>query len=729
MSSDFFEHISLLVTICAQISLILLLLSSRRHALVRWVLIALATTCVIWPAGILIFISQTDNITLATTVAQIYYLDGVLIGVLLVVLSHLIPYRRQISLKLMLLLSVIVGVITAIVLLPNGMIESVHLNPDHNSVTLNTPLYVTYVVFFALVVGITLYRFMRGYRSAIRERQLQVAAQTRTMIIGLAIAMIFGCWFNVLLPFWGDYSYMWAGPPFTLLFVIAMFYAIISQGLFDMRAALARSTAYLLLLLTMVVGYALFVFTVTSLFFDLNNEQMTLISYILMALFFTITYPPVKRFFDQLTYRLFYHDDYDLQESLADMTAVTSEELQLGKLITRSLEVLSSRLAPTYISAYIVDDDGRIRHFTVGPKPPTPHQRKLQIEIVGTLLDRLPRVLDAHDNHILNETGAQQRIRRADISMLLQFVVQRKHIGALFLGDKQNGTAYNDKDLQLLATATDELALAIQNSQRFEEIQHFNDTLQSRIDSATRRLKRSNQELKKLDRAKDEFVSLASHQLRTPLTSIKGYLSMVLEGDVGKISTAQRQVLEQAYASSERMVHLIADFLSVSRLQTNKFAIELAPTDLNRVLEQMVASLQPLASERKVKLSFEGVVAKRIIMVDTPKIQQAVMNFIDNAIYYSRVDGRIRVVLEYDGKDAVVKVIDNGIGVPKKEQDNLFTKFYRAENARKRRPDGTGIGLYLVKRIVTAHGGSVIFESREGKGSTFGFRIPIKEPK
>lgn len=448
-----------------------------------------------------------------------------------------------------------------------------------------------------------------------------------------------------------------------------------------------------------------------------------------MALFFTITYPPVKRFFDQLTYKLFYHDDYNLQESLADMTAVTSEELQLEKLVRRSLDVLSARLAPSYICAYVVDDEGKIRHFTVGPEPPTPHQRRLQIEIVGTLLDRLPRVLDAHDNQVLDETGAQQKIRRADVSMLLQFVVQREHIGALFLGDKQNGTAYNDKDMQLLTTATDELALAIQNSQRFEEIQHFNDTLQSRIDSATRRLRRSNQELKKLDRAKDEFVSLASHQLRTPLTSIKGYLSMVLEGDVGKISTAQRQVLEQAYASSERMVHLIADFLSVSRLQTNKFTIELVPTDLNRILEQMVASLQPLAAERKVKLSFEGVVTKRIMMLDTPKIQQAVMNFIDNAIYYSRVGGKVKVTLEYSGDDAIVKVIDSGIGVPKKEQDNLFTKFYRAENARKKRPDGTGIGLYLVKKIVSSHGGSIIFESHEGKGSTFGFRLPIKEPK
>lgn len=728
MISAAFEQIILIVTIVAQISLILLLLSSRRHALVRWVIIALATLCVIWPAGLLLFITQTSDLAFTTTVVKVYYLDGAMIGVLLVILAHLLPYRRKIALKLKALLALVVGVIAVITLLPNGMIESVNLGGDHNSVTLNTPLYFVYVAFFGLVIAITMTLFMLGYRKAIRDKQHKIAAQTRTMIAGLAVALGFGFWFNILLPFWGDYSYVWAGPPFTLLFVVAMFYAIIGQGLFDLRAALARSTAYLLLLATMVASYAIIVFTVTNVFFGHNNQRATLLTYVLLALFFTITYPPIKKFFDQLTYKLFYRDDYDIKESLADITEVTSEELQLERLVRRSLDVLHESLAPSYISAYIVDDEGKIRHYTSGPQPPTPHQRKLQLEVVGTLLDRLPRVIDAHDSQVLSETGAQQRIRKADVSMLLQFVVQREHIGALFLGDKQNGTQYNEKDLQLLTTATDELALAILNSQRFEEIQHFNDTLQSRVDSATKRLRRSNQELKKLDKAKDEFVSLASHQLRTPLTSIKGYLSMVLEGDTGKINTQQRQVLEQAFASSERMVHLIGDFLSVSRLQTNKFTIELSPTDLNRVIEQMVASVHPIAAERKVKLSFDGVVSKRHILLDSAKIQQVIMNYLDNAIYYSRPGGKVTVTLDYLDKEAVLKVNDDGIGIPKSEQEALFTKFYRAQNARKKRPDGTGVGLYLVKKIVTSHGGSVIFTSKEGKGSTFGFRIPIKEP-
>ena len=113
------------------------------------------------------------------------------------------------------------------------------------------------------------------------------------------------------------------------------------------------------------------------------------------------------------------------------------------------------------------------------------------------------------------------------------------------------------------------------------------------------------------------------------------------------------------------------------------------------------------------------------LLLDEYKIQQVVMNFADNALYYSRPGTKIEVSLETEGDAVVLKVKDTGIGVPEEEQAQLFTKFYRASNARKQRPDGTGVGLYLAKRVIMEHGGSVIFSSVEGEGSTFGFRLPL----
>ena len=159
------------------------------------------------------------------------------------------------------------------------------------------------------------------------------------------------------------------------------------------------------------------------------------------------------------------------------------------------------------------------------------------------------------------------------IALLMPLMREDTVLGYLALGDNQGSGGYTNRDIKVLGTISDELLIAIQNALSVQEVRDINANLQQRIDSATTELRTSNARLRRLDAAKDEFLSMASHQLRTPLTSVKGYLSMVLEGDVGRISKTQRELLSEAFTSSERMVHLIHDFLNVSRLQTGKFAL------------------------------------------------------------------------------------------------------------------------------------------------------------
>jgi signal transduction histidine kinase len=234
-------------------------------------------------------------------------------------------------------------------------------------------------------------------------------------------------------------------------------------------------------------------------------------------------------------------------------------------------------------------------------------------------------------------------------------------------------------------------------------------------------LQKTNDKLKALDEAKDEFISMASHQLRTPLTSVKGYLSMVLEGDTGKITKDQRKLLDQAFISSQRMVYLIADLLNVSRLRTGKFVIEQVPTNLADVVEGELKQLTETAKNRHLEIIYNKPKNFPVLMLDETKIRQVIMNFADNAIYYTPSGGHIKVELEEKPQTIEFRVVDNGLGVPKHEQHHLFTKFYRAGNARKARPDGTGLGLFMAKKVIVAQGGSLIFKSEEGKGSTFGF--------
>jgi signal transduction histidine kinase len=296
--------------------------------------------------------------------------------------------------------------------------------------------------------------------------------------------------------------------------------------------------------------------------------------------------------------------------------------------------------------------------------------------------------------------------------------------GVILIGQKTDGRPfYDDERLSLISLAT-QSALALENSLQYYKIQRFNEDLEQKITDATRELRKTNEKLKALDEAKDEFISMASHQLRTPLTSVKGYVSMVLDGDAGKVAGQQRELLEQAFASSQRMVYLIADLLNVSRLKTGKFVIESVPTKLGEVVETEMAQLKETAKAHNLELTYEKPEDFPVLNLDETKTRQVIMNFIDNAIYYTPAGGHIRVELTASDKTIDYKVIDDGLGVPRAEQHHLFTKFYRAGNAKKARPDGTGLGLFMAKKVVIAQGGSIIFESQEGKGSTFGFSFP-----
>ncbi len=293
---------------------------------------------------------------------------------------------------------------------------------------------------------------------------------------------------------------------------------------------------------------------------------------------------------------------------------------------------------------------------------------------------------------------------------VMKLMARRQIVGLLIVGYTIPVEHLSKADTELLDRISESIGVALDNKLLFEENQHV-----------LRQLKESNAKLIALDEAKDDFISMASHQLRTPLTSVKGYTSMVLEGDAGKLTASQKKLLSQSFFSAQRMVYLIADLLNVSRLKTGKFVIELAPLNLAEIVEQEVEQLKETAAGHSLKLTYSKPKKFPEVMLDETKTRQVIMNFIDNAIYYTPSGGHIDVKLTETPATIEFRVDDDGIGVPKSERHHLFTKFYRAGNARKARPDGTGLGLFMAKKVILAQGGAIIFESRDGKGSTFGF--------
>ena len=296
-----------------------------------------------------------------------------------------------------------------------------------------------------------------------------------------------------------------------------------------------------------------------------------------------------------------------------------------------------------------------------------------------------------------------------------KLVARQKLVGVMAIGSIGPASEFEASDLNLLQRLGEAVGIALDNKLLFEENQ-----------LVLQELKKANSRLKELDHTKDEFISMASHQLRTPLTTIKGYLSMVLEGDVGPVTKNEKQMIQQAFDSAERMVFLIADLLNVSRLQSGKFVIENQPTDLDKMVEAEVNQLQETAKNHHLTLTYQKPEKLPLFNLDETKIRQVVMNFLDNAIYYTPAGGSIVCKVELTQNSVNYTVTDTGLGVPAADQHHLFSKFYRAGNARKMRPDGTGLGLFMAKKVIVAQGGAIIFSSTEGKGSTFGFSFPLK---
>ena len=229
---------------------------------------------------------------------------------------------------------------------------------------------------------------------------------------------------------------------------------------------------------------------------------------------------------------------------------------------------------------------------------------------------------------------------------------------------------------------------------------------------------------KLVERMKTEFVSIAAHQLRTPLSAIKWTLRMVLDGDAGALSGEQKELLEKTYVSNERMISLINDLLNVSRIEEGRFLYKQAPGQLEEVVKTVVESSKELFKMRKVSMSVDIPEGISPVNMDKEKMELAVQNLVENAAKYTPEGGSIHITLEKHEAEVVFKIKDTGVGIPEAEHERIFTKFFRGDNVIKMETEGSGLGLYTTRNIIDAHRGKIWFESKEGKGTTFFFSLP-----
>ncbi len=239
-------------------------------------------------------------------------------------------------------------------------------------------------------------------------------------------------------------------------------------------------------------------------------------------------------------------------------------------------------------------------------------------------------------------------------------------------------------------------------------------------------ISRSFERLAQANRLKSEFVSIVSHQLRSPLSNMRWALEILMSGRMGKIEEKQLEYFSILRENSDRMRELVKDLLTVSRIETARLSFKKERFSLEELIKELISSFNSFSKASNTEISFQAEKDLPMVLSDRSKIKLVIENLIDNAIRYTKGKGKIEIKLKKKDGSLYFEIKDNGVGIPKEDQKYIFQKFFRSKNASRYQTEGSGLGLYIVKSILEKAKGKIGFRSQEGKGSTFWFTLPIK---
>lgn len=425
--------------------------------------------------------------------------------------------------------------------------------------------------------------------------------------------------------------------------------------------------------------------------------------------------------------------------TLQTITRDVTRTLDFNKVVQNIADSVAKRLG--YVGAILVfvDDDGktlRARAITntpltskamkLLPKPfyhyttdlTDPKTRNLAHDVIKTgqirFSESFAEVVSPPVPKILVNTI--QKLVGVKTIVIVPIVSEEKVIGVIEIGVRKAQEEISEREIETMQSVADQLGVVSRNLTLFQQLRQANEELEI-----------ANRHLQQLDQAKSEFVSIASHQLRTPMTGIMGYLSMLTTGDFGSMKEEHARILRNLLLESQRMIRLINLFLNVTKIEAGKFEYHFGPANIADLIEKEIREVAKLADEKKLKLIFERP-KKPLpeVHADQDKIQDVLLNLLDNAIKYTHRGG-VTISVESGPAEVVVVVRDTGIGIPPEQTRELFNKFVRGSGVARIQPDGSGLGLFIAKRVVEGHGGRIWVESAgTGKGSTFKFSLPVR---
>lgn len=583
------------------------------------------------------------------------------------------------------------------------------------------PLYFLFPLYYSIVVVYFMAMLFNSYRKATGIKREQLKYIIFSALIGFGAGPT-----NFLPQFFDIYP---IGNFFVVFYVVTVAYSITRHRLMDIRMVL-RSSSVAIASFVSIILPAVIIKSIINNFLDITVEWVDYFVLMAAILFF----PSLKKYFSKVANKYFFSSLYDGRQVIAELSDKLSTTLRVKSIYKFVFDSISKSMHSRSLLLLLYDEKSEKYkiQYSYGQRPISSTnlvgEKRLHLSFIK---QNKPIIVEE-----LRNTSYVKYRKTIDfllghgVEILVPLNLKKKTIGAIALGHKESKDIYNQEDLQVLEIIGTQSAIAIKNALQYEEVKNFGNKLKKEVESATAELRAANEELMKLDEAKSEFVSIASHQLRTPLTVIKGYISMILQGDFGKLSDNQIVPINKVFASNERLIQLVENLLNISRIESGRLRFNYQIMDIEPLVSDIYEELLESAKKKGLKFIYNKPETRLPdVNMDEEKMRQVVMNLTDNSIKYTK-KGKIEIELKQVGEYIEYSVTDNGMGIKKEDLPNLFKKFSRGTGTSLVHTEGTGLGLYVAKQMVDAHEGRVWAES-EGpdKGARFVFQIPVYKGK
>ena len=590
-------------------------------------------------------------------------------------------------------------------------------------------LYTIYLIVSYLgLVGYGLVQLIKNYSRSNSLRQYQI----KYIIFGTIIGFLGGAT-NFFL--WYDIRILPVGNVVTSLYVFILFYAMVRYRLMDIRIVVQKIFIYFI---DAAFTYIFFYFLIGFYNYTFGGV-FTSASYafgIIVAPLFVWFFYAVDRGVRVFASKYLFVSLYNYQETINKLINELNNYIDLDKIIKLIVDTIKDTLQLDKAGVLLVNMETTPTKYEVAKVIGFNESNGISLvqdNFLTQYLSKTQKPLVSDELAILSSEPDQKQkknfmkllnhMEKIEATLCLPLMANKKLIGIIVLGSKISGDAYTNEDLKLLDTLSKQAGIAIENARQYKQIQEFGETLKNKVDEQTKDIESKNAYLQELLNMKSDFLRVVNHQLNTPLSIMRGYFSMMKDGDY-----TPEKALPVIEVGLDRIINTVASFWDAYKLEGEKMKMEPQKIDITSLVDKMIKEKKELqvAKERKLKLEVKKADFEiPNVWCDSQKINHVISNLLDNAVNYT-YKGKITVYYELEKDFLKINVKDTGAGISEEYRKKIFQKFSRGSSAVGMNPNGSGLGLYIAKKVVEGNGGIMSFNSEgENKGTTFSFTVPI----